>query len=841
MSRKPARPVKQSPSATGAAAATGERERAALVHLEKARYRDAIECYKGLLKTERRPEWLLGLASAYAGRAQALANKGMRREAIEIWRSRAEICGTPLWEGPYVGWMLDDGRFADVMGYLASRCGASSQASDDAVAALEAQLAPAMLAADEATLARLPAESPLVRHHPAALAALTAYAANDVAALESALANIPFRSPYRDLRLVLKAMVLWETDRSAASAALSRLPLDGPFERLAAPFRVLVAPDEERLHRLATLNPTQHALALDLLGCPQGCVPLLRALAAANEELSPAALFDLVAKHARDLPDPVATRAWQRLSPWAVRHGCDSPRIFGSPSSADEECATALVQDIKGDWDHAETHWSDAVEEFSTSGKADDRLRAALILRHVALGPGHLSRDGVLDDAGEELLTDSLQFDVHDRDVHVRLVQFWRKKGNLKRARARLDFGLGYFPEDVPLLTEAVETALAGGAFKKAAAAARRLLKLEPFNRKVQSLIGNAHLSHAGKQIAADKLGAAKQEIAEAVKWLGSDADQGRIQLLQSWTEETGSPERLRLAQQAAAGWGGGLSAGWRLLREAQGVFSKVGPTTSDWLLDEAGINPKKALVAADLLALVQVLEDQPVIERKGVSPLIPWHAAIIKMAGKPVFDAEPTIRVCEALSRHGEHELVEKFAQAARKRWPERPIFVYHAVAARFAKHRGIMTGRDFDDLDEAHEQAHRSKDIRLAMRIQALFDAESASQAPVVSNSAGFPAFPFDPGQMNVAVVREMVEAAIKIGDEKDFLRQARETIGAALYKQIEKEYAGNRAGFLRHLLDMLVAAMVSQMGAPPPFVPSKIVKPKKPVPGQGKLFDE
>ena len=841
MSRKPTRPAKQPSSATGGATTTGERERVALVHLEKARYRDAIDCYKGLLKTERRPEWLAGLASAYAGRAQALADKGMRREAIEIWRSRSEICGTPLWEGSYIVWMLGDGRFADVLAYLSSCRGASSQVSDDALATLEAQLAPFILAADDALLGRLPSESPLVRHRPAAHAALTAYAGNDTAALESALANIPFRSPYRDLRLVLKTLVLWETDRSAAGAAISRLPVGGPFERLAAPLRVLVAPTDERLQQLAALNPTQQALTVELLGCPQGGVPLLRALAAANDDLTPAGLFDLVLRHSRDLPNVVATRAWQRLWPWAVRHGCDSPQIFGSPSSADEECATALVQEIKGDWDHAETHWSDAAEKLAGSGEADDRLRAALILRHVALGPEHLSRDGVLDDAGAELLTRSLELDVHDRDVHVRLVQFWRKKGNLKRARARLDFGLVYFPEDVLLLSEAVETALAAGSFKKAAASARRLLELEPFNRKVQSLIGNAHLSHAGKQIATGKKEAAKQEIAEAAKWLGGDAEQGRIELLQSWAEESTSPERLRLAQQAATGWGGGLPAGWLVLREAQGIFPMLVPKTSNALLHEAGIDPKKALAAADLLALAQVMEDHPVIERKGGGPLNPWRAAIIRIAATQALDAEPTVRLCEALSRHGEHELVEKFAESGRKRWPERPIFVYHAAAARFEKHRRGITNKDFDDLDAALEEAHRSGDVRLAMRIEKLFDDDSQLQESAVSDSPASPAFPFDPRQLSSGVLRDLIEAVVMKDGEKAFLWQARKNIGAAQYDRIEKEFAGNRAGFLQHIIEIAVTALSAQLGAPPPFVPSRKVNPKKPVAGQGKLFDE
>jgi hypothetical protein len=70
--------------------------------LSASRYKEAIEHYKLLLKRERRPAWVEGLAAAYAGRAAQLAAKGLVKEALALWRTRAEMCGAPLFEGPYV-------------------------------------------------------------------------------------------------------------------------------------------------------------------------------------------------------------------------------------------------------------------------------------------------------------------------------------------------------------------------------------------------------------------------------------------------------------------------------------------------------------------------------------------------------------------------------------------------------------------------------------------------------------------------------------------------------------------------------------------------------------------
>ncbi|MBH2018561.1 MAG: hypothetical protein I8H91_03175 [Burkholderiales bacterium] len=836
MSRNPARPLRKPISA---ALAPEEQAALALLHLEKGRFRDAIDCYKTLLKTGQRPEWLAGLASAYAGRAQALADKGMRREAIELWRSRAEVCHTALWEGPYAGWLMAEGRMSEVLGDLSRRRAASDGKADDGLAALEAQLAPGLLSADDAALKQLPAGSLLLQHRPLALAALAAYARQDAAALEEALAGISFRSPYRDLRSLLKAMALWETDREAARAAIERVPRTSPFEPLAAPLRSVLASGSERLQHWVRLNGSQQLIALDLLGCPRTWAPLLQALAAAKADLAPTELFDLVQRNARVLPEALATRVWQWLAPWAQRRGCASPLIFGKPSRAHQECATALAVEIKGEFGHAEEHWLDAVDLLASSKDTDDRLRAAMVLRHMATRKKHLSREGMLDKAGAGYLTRSLEFDASDCDVHVRLVAYWRHHGDLKKARERLDAGLSLFPDSAALLGEAVETALATSAFKKAATTARRLLALDPLNRKVRTLLGNAHLSHAGKHIAAGKLEPAKKEIEEARSWLGAAAEQGRLQLLLAWTEAQGSPERLRLAQLAVTTWGGGLAAGWRLLREAQGIFARVDLASANWLLSEAGIDSAKALAPADVLELVQVLEQEAPVARKGAAPLAPWRKALAALASAPLFDAETTVRICEAWSSHKEHDLLEKFATAARKRWPDWPVFVYHAVAARFGKTGGIATERDFDDLERAGKLAQKNKDFKLNSRIEALFEADDPG--PDFDDSHPMEGPPLQVLQ----ALREMLEQTIMMDGGKSFLKKARDSFGDALIRQLEKECGGDKKAFFGRLIELTMAEMARPFGQP--FQPATIInkaapaKPIAPAQGQESLFDE
>ena len=165
--------------------------------LEAGRYRDAIAGLKALLKddaaSERSGARRLALGEAYAGRAHELTAKGMLKEALVIWENRAAL-------GPEVPAALAHSllslRLGDPGPILQqwSRKDALSRTERERVGE---QFAAAVLAGDEVLLERLDADDLVRRHAEPARAALAAYCAHDAEALEAALAQLPFRSPYR--------------------------------------------------------------------------------------------------------------------------------------------------------------------------------------------------------------------------------------------------------------------------------------------------------------------------------------------------------------------------------------------------------------------------------------------------------------------------------------------------------------------------------------------------------------------------------------------------------------------------------------------------------------------
>ncbi|MCK7481412.1 MAG: hypothetical protein M0C28_32680 [Candidatus Moduliflexus flocculans] len=131
------------------------------------------------------------------------------------------------------------------------------------------------------------------------------------------------------------------------------------------------------------------------------------------------------------------------------------------------------------------------------------------MLRRLCETPAHRSPDGVPCEHALDWWAQSLELDPEDRAIHLRLIRALRERSELKETRVGSTPPWRASPRMPEVLLEAVETALASGAFKKAAGLAKRVLEIDPINPRVRAVVGHAHLSHARKQIAGSNPAAA--------------------------------------------------------------------------------------------------------------------------------------------------------------------------------------------------------------------------------------------------------------------------------------------------------------------------------------------
>ena len=813
------------PAAVGGVLSPEARARQAL---DTRHFREAIEHYKTLLKQERRVEWLDGLADSYAGRAAELADKGMLSEALVVWRNRASLCGRPLAEGPYLGWLLRAGEHDAALALLTA-----DGLSATAAAELETGLAAVVLTSPDSALARLAADSPLFRQRPIALAAIAACCRGDQTELEQHLRAIPFRSPYRDLRFILKALSVVGSDPAQAAGLIGRAVVAGPFEGLAAVVRAAILPGSRWLAAMPALDDEGRQLLLDLKGCPEERRSVLFDLARLGSTPPPAKVVELLLRRHRGLPASVATLC-RRLLPYAQQRMSEYQGAFGPLTEGEQECIAALAAEHQGDSRLSRAHWLRAAEWYSPPEK--EPLQAALILRRlfeVFVGDADRADLEDLDEECIDWLRRSLALDPDDLATYLKVIRIHRQGRDLRAARAIVDRALARFANDPAVLLEAVEVALAGNAFKKAVTLAKRLLELDPINSRVRALIGQAHVSHARKQIRAKRPDAAAKELALAEQWLISADERSVVKLLRglSATDQTASA----LLSDVVRELGGQLLAAFHLLLECARVGIPA-PAT----LRRAGIDLSGKPNASEVLAVahaLNTLREEP----RALRTLLDSLRAPLRRAAGEDFSESERVSICEALLRWDERSLLQAYADVGLKRWPARPIFVYFTTFARHGPRAYfVISVREETALARALDQAQDDGDQRTALRIRGLIEPPERFHSCPTGDSDDWgdleDAFadlgnglPLDP--------RAVLEMMLGMAGEEQVISMAREGFSASEFRQLERAAGGNRKKLARLLVEAVgdrverrAADLPSDPLPPPPAAPPPRLAPRR-----------
>lgn len=740
--------------------------RAAAEHLERGAFKDAAADYKRLLKQTRRPEWVQGLAQAYAGRAQHLASRGMLKEAIALWQNRAEACDAPLADPRYCEWLLAAGRRQQIADLYHQA--PEMLAGEGGMARLRAQLAAAALADGNELIEQLPADDPVARDYPAAEAALAAFARDDAEALDTALARIPFRSPYRDFRQLLKAWVRREQDPDAADELWARVPADTPFAGIRRALEVAGQADAALQGNIAELPADILTLVAALLGWNEAQVNRLPALARLGPSPDQPALCDFVIAHQKALGQPFAREAAFALAGLDNRAQRRLIKKFNALPLAERARLVARGLEAHGALDEAIERWLTFLDVLAGQPDADDnRLRRALIHRHIAdlIQPPSASLPLTPDVVDH--LASSLALDPGDRDSHLRLIDHYLHLRELKPARQWVDRALQQFPDDIECLFRAAQTAVAGAAYKKAAGFAQRILAIDPINPRGRGLLVDAHLSHARKK--ANQPEAARRELEHAAHWARSGIDTGRIDILHGLItrREAGAKAAAESLNTGIARAGGGLTGRFYLLLEAARLDQDLQAVTRAAALPAVKGEGNRAQVLT-LVRALGTLRDGPHYARAVEAALVPLAPAI-NQAAQADFDREESELLCETLLRYRQYRPLTRYARTALQRWPRAPLFVFYKIQGDLAGRPPHPWAREGGRLEAAYDRARGAGDTRTAERIGALLD--SAFPLPRFEASDPFvdveaPGDDEPPGANDVvqALIDDMLDPALR-----------------------------------------------------------------------------
>ncbi len=662
----------------------------------------------------------------------------MYREAAVLWENFPNLRDRAPHAEQYIDWLLRSGQHAKAMRAYAAYAATLSAAE---TGELDLWLAALALTGQKEVLQALPQDTPLRPHLNAAQDALRAYTQGEPEErVREALKNISIRSPYRDWRQILGALLKLETAPAEAKTLVERIAPGSPYQDLAEIIRACAADHPARA--LLALDPIQRELAGSLLGLDSGQMKLLKDWTRLDVHPSEKASFDFLIANQAALDAESVRRAALALLP-AYPPGLKVyNRMFGPLPPFEAARLQALRAEREGEMDRALRGWRTCAERLiEDTGNPDHRLGAALILRHMAELAEHEDLDW-----GETLKTrgyleQSLRLDPDDRDVYLKPAKLCQEAGDDKEYHQWVERAVKQFPDDPQVLLAAVETATTRKAYKKAAGFAARVLELDPINPKARSILINSHLAHARKQILAGKYALAEKELDSAGQLERDKVRSGVIELNRGLlASRQGQSERavqwlregVRLAGSPVLAW-------LRLAVEAERLDLEPSVLRRDLDLGD----PRKLTAGrADLLALIRAVN---AYHEEGFEYL----DATLRELERPLTHAiqqleqeDDFVAVCECLHQAPCHELLEAAARAL-ERYPERPLFVYYLIYGRAEGDIDSVKERDYERLNTALHQAMAAKDHRAVTAIER-FCSQGAFGSPFARLGGGPPPMP-------------------------------------------------------------------------------------------------
>ena len=677
--------------------------------MRRRNFKEAIKLYKQLVKDEGLRQWSEGLAQAYAARASELAARGLFEQAQILLDNTAGPDGTVCNPLLYVYCLVKRGQQQKAAEHALKYVGTGKLATDQAARLGEVAAALAL-----ATPCRLETpqdpQSERGKWLEQAAAARQAIAAwlegKPHADVDHLLSRISLRSDFKDLRLILKALITAPLDPDRARRLMDAIAPRSPFATLrGAVEAALAAPGW--LGCPTGANAAQRSFISQIHGLAESGSQSPSQLANA-ESSGPGSLFAYLIRRAETMPADDVRSACFNLLPRIPDRIARFEKSFGVLSPFDRHRVLALAAEIHKDTERAEHHWVAAAESLEAAAGSQAKLSVGVIYRHLAKlagaddNPDCEESPSVLD-----YLERSHKADPEHLATLLKLIGHYRSTNRLEDVLRLVEEALERFPNDAAVLRQGVEWATRAKDLDRAIGLAHRLLLLDPINASVRQRTIDLRILAAREQMHSGHADLAAKEIAEAAKLELPGAPSFRLRIAEGLIaiERAGGEEAEARLREGVALAGGGV-VGWfhasleHLLMRAAADRALL---RRELVEAQKGAPSKQAI-----LSIALALEADAVRENSAaVAPLIHQIRGWLLKGRSFDWSADEVRRLGQMLWQTEAYKVLEDYARLGVTRTADAGVWRFYQVIARTRGDANKLREREEEDLAEIAEDA--------------------------------------------------------------------------------------------------------------------------------------
>ncbi len=790
--------------------------------LRSEKFKEAIELLKQLVKQDPSPQWREALAGAYLGRARALAEKGMFKEAEIVLGNAAGPDGTVKDPMLLLRCLIRQGQLQKALSCALKH--ANSFESDANLAELAAAL---FLAFPTKLDPPGDGATPRARWIEAAIAAreaLGAWVDNKCdAEVDALLVKIPLRSSFKAVRLILKSLLLSRSDAVKARRLLEGVALNSPFASLRRAAEA-AARDEpaELAAKWSGLTRAQQAFAIEASGAPeQSARTLIRLFEA--ERAGPSALFGFLLKQTGQLA-AYTRSASLNLLPRAPDRIAQFEKAFGPLAESEKQRILAIAAQESAKWSRAERHWRAAAAEFEIEGTAQAKLSAGVIYRHLADLASRLPEIGRGDfslDPRTDYLKKSLEWDPDHLPAQLRLIDLLSEGDDEDRKEwhAQTEAAVRRFPKESAVLLRAIDSAAARKAYKKAAGFAQKLLELDPINQPARQRMIDLQIAHARKQLRGKRADLAARELSDALQWERANQPNPALRINLALVELCGgggAAAQARLCETVELAGGGAI--GWFRAAIEQALLAPPKNAGASFVRDELTKTMRRTPEKREIVAIVAAMGTSDVKAAAKAADEVARNLSLWlrKAAAVLHFSTAEFHPLAELLLRIQDFDLLGGLAKLARRREPKEPVWRFYEIVARTRNNPDAMYRSESDEIDNMIGRELNPSDFHWQNRIRRYL--ESSGDDPAAKRRAKRLAEDeraFDEIEMTAAL-EEILKVVSPLDVRRTIKARGKEGAAVALLARLVKSPVGR--GLSGPALIRIVHLLIEMVEADP-----------------------
>ena len=555
----------------------------------------------------------------------------------------------------------------------------------------------------------LPPESAFLAHLTIIKTALQALHDKDEALLTETLKQLPYRSAFKDFRIILTAINSSSSSVEQAQTLLLKIPKHSVYHHIAQLLHACLLEGNALAQSLLNFSYQQRSFVADAKNLSDEQRDFIEQYCRQSDDLNDKVKFSIAIQYQSLIGTGLAQHFCQSLLARYPEGIQKFHNHFDGDDDIEENRVKALQSEQDDNFYEAGYYWRSCLRALERI-EGDNELKMALILRHLAEQEYELVEK-------IKLLEESVEHDATDRESYLHIINFYAQQPELETVYAEwLSKTLVQFPQDIEVLSLALSVAEKNKDHHKISDYASTILAIDPLNTSAKQSLFTGYLAHAQQLIREKEFSLAEQAITQAETLSVAKTYTQQISLTRALLIFSDGDEKVGLQKIVGA-----IQSSYQdpVNMQFQGaMIAQLHDLSIETILEALPTYEDHLLSAPELSQLIdQVVQDNPQ----------DYVQCALDYCKTPLINSLPThadnetllLDFCQALDSVKHYNCFQHYAKFGHTRW-QTPIWMYYQI---YSERQGVAEDCSFleiNRLQHAHHQAAQEKDHTTSLVIE-------------------------------------------------------------------------------------------------------------------------